>query len=58
MKTYKERKEAAREKAIEWQRTFEEHNYSWGELVEWNAYFEALGKRYGLTDEFRENGII
>ena len=58
MKTYKERKEAARQKAIEWQSTFEEHNYSWDELVEWNAYFEALGKRYGLTDEFRENGII
>lgn len=44
--------------AIEWQHDFENHNYSWGELAEWDAYFEKLGRRYGLLTEFRENGII
>lgn len=29
-----------------------------GELYEFGAYFERLGKRYGLLKEFRENGII
>lgn len=24
----------------------------------WGEYFAKLGKRYGLTEEFRENGII
>lgn len=58
MKTYQERKAAAREKAIEWQHDFENHNYSWLELAQWQQYFEKLAKRYGLTEEFTENGII
>ena len=58
MNEYQKRKNAAREKAIEWQADFGNHNYSYGELAEWSSYFEKLGKRYGLTEEFRENGII
>ena len=58
MSNYKENKEKAREKAIEWQRDFENHNYSWGELAYYGAYFEKLAKRYGLVEEFKENGII
>lgn len=58
MSTYQENKEKAREKAIEWQRDFENHNYSWGELAYYGAYFEKLAKRYGLVEEFKENGII
>lgn len=58
MNEYQKRKNAAREKAITWQHDFENHNYSYGELAEWSSYFEKLGKRYGLTEEFRENGII
>lgn len=58
MKSYQERKENARNKAIEWQHDFENHNYSYGELVVWNEYFKKLAKRYGLTEEFTENGII
>lgn len=58
MSEYQKRKNAARQKAIEWQADFENHNYSYGELAEWINYFEKLGKRYGLTKEFRENGII
>ena len=58
MKTYQERKEAARQLAIEWQHDFENHNYYYSELVEWQFIFTKLGKRYGLLKEFRENGII
>lgn len=58
MNTYQQRKNAAREKAIDWQADFGNHNYSYGELADFGNYFEKLGKRYGLTKEFRENGII
>lgn len=58
MKTYKERKEEARQKAIDWQYDFANHNYSWLELAQWQQYFEKLARRYGLTEEFTENGII
>ncbi len=58
MSKYARRKEAARQEAIDWQLDFANHSYSWGELSEYAAYFEKLGKRYGLTAEFRENGII
>ena len=58
MSKYQENKEKARQKAIEWQRDFDNHNYSWGELAYYSDYFERLAKRYGLVGEFRENGII
>lgn len=58
MNEYQKQKNAAREKAIAWQYDFENHNYSYGELAEWSSYFEKLGKKYGLIEEFRENGII
>lgn len=46
------------EEAIEWQLDFGNHSYSYGELNEFQYYFERLAKRYGLVKEFRENGII
>lgn len=55
---YNERKEAARTMAIMWQQDCENHNYSWGELAFWQDYFTRLAIRYGLVQEFRENGII
>lgn len=58
MKTYTERKEQARNLAIEWQADFVNHNYSWQGLSIAQEYFEKIGKRYGLLTEFRENGII
>jgi len=58
MNTYQRRKETAREKAIAWQQEASQRDLSYGELYEAGAYFEKLGKRYGLTGEFRENGII
>lgn len=57
MNNYQKRKEEARNEAIEWQLDFENHNYSWSELSYYVGYFTALGKKYGLLREFRENGI-
>ena len=55
---YREKKAKAREEAIRWKTEFQDHSYSYSELVRWQDYFEKLGKRYGLTREFKENGII
>ena len=56
--TYAQRKEAARESAIDWQIWASEQNLSYGELGDFMAHFAKLAKRFGLTREFRENGII
>lgn len=58
MNAYRKAQETARNKAVEWQMDFDNHNYSYGELVYWQNYFEKLGRRFGLVNEFRENGII
>lgn len=58
MTTYERRKATARQKAIDWQLGFAEHNYSYGELAVAQTYFETIGRRYGLLREFRENAII
>lgn len=55
--SYQERKERARQKAIEWQLDFSNNNYSYSELADFYTYFYKLGKRYGLLKEFKENGI-
>lgn len=44
--------------AKEFQSSFNDHDYSYSELLERQAYFEKMGKRYGLLKEFKENGII
>ena len=48
----------ARSYAIEWQDWQSKQSLSWGEMAEWAEYFRKLGKRFHLTAEFRENGII
>lgn len=55
---YQRQKKAARQKAISWQHEFADHDYSYGELATAGNYFAKLAKRYGLTREFRENGIL
>ena len=55
---YQIEKSNARQKAIDWQTDFENHNYTYSELAYYTEYFCKLGKRYGLLEEFRENGII
>lgn len=55
-RTYPERKGAARQLAADFQAA-EMPGLSWGEISEIQAYFEKIGKRYGLLTEFRENAI-
>ena len=57
MCNYQKSKENARNKAIDWQMDFGNHNYSYEELDTFQNYFKILGKKYGLLREFRENGI-
>ena len=57
-KTYQERKNDLREKAIEYQNTWYDFcGFSYGELADIQAFFENNGRRYGLLNEFRENAI-
>lgn len=58
MTLYRRYKAYAENTAIEWRLDFNNHNYSYGELVYFQDYFTRLGKRYGLIKVFRENGII
>ena len=50
------KKAKLRQEAIEWQYSIE--YISLDEIISKQAYFEKMGKRYGLIKEFRENGII
>ena len=58
MNRYQREKRRARNSAIWWQLNFENENYSYFDLSEWQEYFYTLAKRYGLIREFKENGII
>ena len=51
-------KEDARQEAIDWQYWASEQSLSYGELAEYADYFGKLARKFGLTEEFRENGII
>lgn len=51
-------KTALRDFAIEWQRAQSELSTSYEELAFWSGFFEKYGKKHGLLEEFRENGII
>ena len=57
-KKYQENKENARQFAIEWQRETAKNALSWGEILEQQEKLKKIAKRYGLTKEFKENGII
>ena len=55
-KTYAARKECARELAARFQAE-NRPGLSWAEVAEITAYFEKIGRRYGLLREFQENCI-
>lgn len=50
--------EEARQIAIEYQTWAADQNLSYLELAQWQQFFERLGNDFGLTEEFRENGIL
>ena len=55
--TYQEKKGQARQEAIDWQTTWEDKQYSYGELAVFQDHFTKLGRKYGLLKEFKENAI-
>ncbi len=57
-KTYAERKNAARNLAIEYQAITNCGGLSYLELNTIQSYFETIAARYGLIQEYRENAII
>jgi hypothetical protein len=44
--------------AIDWQRWCGDHAVSYGELADYQGYFEKLANKFNLRDEFKENGIL
>lgn len=51
-------KQEAQNIAIEWQTWQSEQTLSYLELSQWQEYFETLGDKFELIEEFRENGVI
>jgi hypothetical protein len=49
--------EEARDLAIQWQHWANEQSLSWAEVGDWANFFHSLGERFGLTEEFVENGV-
>jgi isoleucyl-tRNA synthetase len=50
--------EEARQYAIDWQTWQSEQSLSYGEIAEWQGIFTTLAYKFGLFEEFVENGII
>ena len=44
--------------AQDWQGWASEQSLSYGELAEYQAYFQTLADKFELVEEFKENGII
>ena len=57
VKGYYGNKQFLRDRAIEWQISSSDYNYSYMDFAAWSDFFREYGKRYGLLTEFRENGI-
>jgi hypothetical protein len=51
-------KDEARQLAIDWQTSWQDHPYSYEELFDWQQYFYSLAKKFNLIREFKENGIL
>ena len=56
-KTYQQTKEAARLFAIDAQNEISESSFSYGEIADISDTLNALGRRFGLLREFKENCI-
>ena len=48
----------ARQFVIDWQEWQTHECLSWGELISWQSFFILLAKKFKLTKEFKQNGII
>ena len=50
--------EQARQYAIDWQSWQSEQSLSYGELAKWQGVFNPLAGKFGLEEEFKENGVL
>jgi len=48
----------ARDQAMDWQNEFSSKSLSWSEVIDAQNHFEKVAKKFKLTKEFEENGII
>lgn len=53
-----ETKEQAHDLAVDWQDWQSRQSLSYGEIAVWQALFREVADKFGLTAEFKENGII
>lgn len=44
--------------AIRWQSIASRGNFSYAWFAKWGNVFQKIGKKYGLSETFRENGIL
>ena len=51
-------KEEARQQAIDYQTEVAEKDLSYSEILIMGEYFTKLAKKWDLSEEFKENGII
>lgn len=58
MKTYQQRKNEARQAAIDWTLDAKICPMSRDEIKAGEAYIARIARRYGLITEFRTDGII
>lgn len=58
MTEYQRKKQESIDRAIEWQNRLSDTHMSYLEITHYQDFFLRLARRYGLTKEFRENGII
>lgn len=58
MSEYQKRRQACRQRSIDWLQSCSENAYGYGEIAEQRETVERIARRYGLRREFSENGII
>ena len=44
--------------AIYWQSVASRGNFSYNWFSKWESVFQKIGEKYGLSETFKENGII
>ena len=58
MKTYEDKKDELRDKAIRIQHYIMNEHLSWWDIADLLDDLEKEARKYGLLKEFRENGIL
>ena len=51
-------KEKAERIAVYWQSVASRGNFSYAWFAKWGNIFQKIGKKYGLLETFKENGIL